>query len=134
MIRFNSSGQCKFGQIELFALTPEPVAIVKVFQYTEATLLQQADQPCCQVLEEYKRINILSSFVHAIKPPEEHSHLEVIPIKDIQGKAVYVQLDNSLQESCKIVCHDLPKICQDYSYRVLARSCKNLAKIMTRFL
>ena len=59
MIRFNSSGQCKFGQIELFALTPEPVGIVKVFQYTEATLLQQAGQPCCQVLEEYKRINIL---------------------------------------------------------------------------
>ena len=37
---FNSSGQCKFGQIELSALTPDPVAIVKVFQYTEATLLQ----------------------------------------------------------------------------------------------
>ena len=94
---FNSTGQCKFGQIELFVLTPDPVAIVKVFQSTEATLLQQAGQPCRQVLEEYKRINILSSFVHEIKPPE-HSHLEVIPIKDIQGKAVYVQLDNSLYD------------------------------------
>ena len=94
---FNSTGQCKFGQIELFVLTPDPVAIVKVFQSTEATLLQQAGQPCRQVLEEYKRINILSSFVHEIKPPEEHSHLEVIPIRH-QGKAVYVQLDNSLYD------------------------------------
>ena len=79
-------------------LTPDPVAIVKVFQSTEATLLQQAGQPCRQVLEEYKRINILSSFVHEIKPPEERSHLEVIPIKDIQEKAVYEQLDNSLYD------------------------------------
>ena len=102
MIRFVTPtvvhGQYKFGQIELFALTPEPVAIVKVFQSTVATLLQQAGQPCRQVLEEYKCINILSSFVHEIKPPEEHSHLEVIPITDIQGKAVYVQLDNSLYD------------------------------------
>ena len=95
---FNSSGHCKFEQIELYALTPEPVAIVKVFQSTAATLLQQAGQTCRQVLEEYKRINILSSFVHEIKPPEEHSHQEVIPLTDIQAKAVYVQLDNSLYD------------------------------------
>ena len=49
---FNSSGWCKFGQIELFALAPDPVAMVKVFQSTEATLLQQAGHPCCQVLDE----------------------------------------------------------------------------------
>ena len=94
---FNSSGHCKFEQIELYALTPEPVAIVKVFQSTAATLLQQAGQTCRQVLEEYKHINILSSFVHEIKPPEEHSHLEVIPIRH-QGKAVYVKLNNSLYD------------------------------------
>ena len=95
---FNSNGQCKFGQIELFALTPDPVAIVKVFQSTETILLEKAGHPCRQVLEEYKHINLLSSFVHKIKPPEECSHLEVIPVKDIQGKAVYVQLDNSLYD------------------------------------
>ena len=66
--------------------------------YTWATLLEQAGHPCCQVLEEYKHINLLSSFVHEIKPPEEYSHLEVIPLNDIQGKAVYVQLDNTLYD------------------------------------
>ena len=66
-----------------------------VFQSTEATLVQRPGHPCCQVLEEYKHINILSSFDRKIKTPEEHSHLEVIPIRDIQGRAVYVQLDNS---------------------------------------
>ena len=95
---FSSNGQCKFGQIELFALTPDPVAIVKVFQSTETILLEKAGHPCRQVLEEYKHINLLSSFVHEIKPPEECSHLEMIPVKDIQGKAVYVQLDNSLYD------------------------------------
>ena len=42
-----------------------------------------------------------------------------------------------LQESCKILCHDLPKICQDYSYRVtcqiMQESCKNLDKILIRW-
>ena len=71
---------------------------MKVFQSTAATLLQQAGQSYRQVLEEYKRINILSSFIHEIKPPEEHSHQEVIPLTDIQAKAVYVQLDNSLYD------------------------------------
>ena len=94
---FNSSGQCKFGQIELFMLTPDPVAIVKVFQSTEATLLQQAGQPC-QVLEEYKRINILSSFVHEIKATKRTQLPRGDSDKRHQGKAVYVLLDNFLYD------------------------------------
>lgn len=95
---FSSNGQCKFGQIQLFALTPDPVAIVKVFQHTESTLLEQSGHPCRRVLDEYKCINLLSSFVREIEPPEEHSHLEVVPITDIEGKAVYIQLNNSLYD------------------------------------
>ena len=95
---FSSNGQCKFGQIQLFALTPDPVAIVKVFQHTESTLLEQSGHPCCRILDEYKCINLLSSFVCEIKPPKEHSHLEVVPITDIEGRAVYIQLNNSLYD------------------------------------
>ena len=71
------------------------MAIVKVFEQTDSTLLQRFGPPCRRVLEEYKDVNLLNSFIHEIRSSEEARHLEVIPMDKIQGKAVHIQLENS---------------------------------------
>ena len=41
-------------------------------------------------------MDFLSTFIHEIKPPNEHCYLMVVPISRIMGKAVHLQLENSL--------------------------------------
>ena len=91
---FKSEG-CQFGQIQLFTLDP-PAAIVQVFEPSSSTILERAGYSCCPVLQEYKEIDFLSSFVHEIKPPRHYGELTVIPISQIEGKAVHLELQNSL--------------------------------------
>lgn len=92
---FSSEGR-KFGEIQFFTLNPNPAAVIKVFEPSGSTILQRAGNPCRPILEDYKEIDFLSTFVHEIKFPKEHSYLMVIPISRIEGKAVHLQLENSL--------------------------------------
>lgn len=85
----------EFGVIKRFVLNPEPVAIVRVFKYTSSTLLQRAGNPNRDVLKEYKRIDIANSFFHEVRPQENYS-LKMFPVEAITGKAVYIDLHNSL--------------------------------------
>ena len=78
MCHFSKEGQCKFGLIQTFALNPNPVAIVKVFEHSNSSLMKRLGPSCRDVLEEYKEIDFISTFIHEIKCPEEHSRLEVI--------------------------------------------------------
>ena len=93
---FNMEGR-KFGDIQFFTLIPDvdPVAVIKVFEPSDSTILKRAGHPCRLILEQYKDIDFLSTFVHEIKSPEEHSHLMAVPITEIEGKAVHLQLQNS---------------------------------------
>lgn len=93
---FKSERGCSFGQIQLFALTPDPMAIMKVFEHSDSTFLQRAGHPCRQTLAEYRDIDFLSAFVHEIRCPEAHSHLEAIPLCNITGKAIYIHMENSV--------------------------------------
>jgi len=92
---FNNDGR-KFGQIQFFTLDPEPAAVVKVFEPTGSTILERAGHSCRPILEEYKNVDFLSTFIHEIKPLKENSYLMVVPISRIEGKAVHLQLENSL--------------------------------------
>ena len=82
--------------LALFVLTPDPVAIIKVFEPSESTYLQRASHPSRRILEKYRDVDILSMFVREIKSPEAHNHLQEIPMTCIKGKALLVQLENSV--------------------------------------
>ena len=84
----------EFGVIQQFALNPEPVAIVRVFECTDATLLKRAGNPNRDILKEYKQIDIANSFFHEVRPQESYI-LKVFPVEAINGKAVYIDLQNS---------------------------------------
>ena len=70
--QFSKEGQCKFGLIQTFALNPNPVAIVKVFEHSNSSLMKRLGPSCRDVLEEYKEIDFISTFIQEIKCPEEH--------------------------------------------------------------
>lgn len=87
---FTTDGGCQFGEIQFFALTPIPVAIVRVFEHSDSTILQRAGEPCHSILSEYKEIDLLDAFIHEVNI---HNHLELkaVPIQCITGKAVHLQ-------------------------------------------
>ena len=66
----------------------------KNFELIGSTFLGRAGHSCRCVIEDYKDVNILSLFLHEIKPPTNHSGLKAVPIASIEGKAVHLKLFN----------------------------------------
>ena len=58
---------------QTFALNPNPVAIVKVFEHSNSSLMKRLGPSCRDVLEEYKEIDFISTFIQEIKCTEEQS-------------------------------------------------------------
>ena len=82
----------RFGVIQVFALIPEPVAIMNVLCLSDSTILQRAGHPCRPLLSEYRDVDFMSSFLHEVEC--QNSHPEVIHLKYINGKAVQIELHN----------------------------------------
>ena len=87
---FTADERCQFGEIQLFVLTPLPVAIVKVFEHSDSTFLQQAGEPCRRILNEYKEIDFLDAFLHEVVV-HDHLELKAVPVQSITGKAVHLE-------------------------------------------
>ncbi len=86
--QFSSEEGFKFGQIQLFALIPDPVAIIEVFEPSDSTFLKRVGHPCRRILNDYKNIDFLGAYMHEIKPSQTNTQLEVVPMQHIMGKAV----------------------------------------------
>lgn len=84
----------KFGVIKYFTLAPEPVAVIQAFKPSKDTYLKRVGHPCRTVLEEYKQIDLLSLFVYEIHATDPGPTI-TIPIKNMKGKAVYLELHNN---------------------------------------
>ena len=84
---FTADERC---EIQLFVLTPLPVAIVKVFEHSDSTFLQQAGEPCRRILNEYKEIDFLDAFLHEVVV-HDHLKLKAVPVQSITGKAVHLE-------------------------------------------
>ncbi len=67
---------------------------MKVFESSGSSILQQAGNLCRQSLNDYKEMNLLSMFIHEIKHPADHFHLALVPISNIEGKAIHIKLSN----------------------------------------
>ncbi len=85
----------EFGELQYFVLTPQPVAVMKVIESSGSSILEQAGNPCRQQLNDYKEMKLLRMFMHEIKLPKGHFHLALVPISNIKGKAIHIQLNNS---------------------------------------
>ncbi len=83
----------KFGVIKYFILSPQPVAVIKAFKPSQRTYLERASHPCRAVLEQYKEINLMSLFIYEIHPTDR-GPIIVIPITEIIGKRVHLELKN----------------------------------------
>jgi hypothetical protein len=77
-----------FGTIQKFIDGSDPVAIVKEFELYPRSLLQQAGQPCRQALKDYLQADLLSNYIHALKPNPEQ--IFAINLKQLHGKAVLI--------------------------------------------
>ena len=88
----------KFGQIEFFTNTSEPIAVIRVFERTGSSLLTRTENPCRDILNEYKRIDYIDSFITEIKVPNSTCDIQAIPVRVITGKAIHLRLFNSNYE------------------------------------
>ena len=87
---FITDGGCQFGEIQSFALTPIPVAIVRVFEHSDSTILQRAGEPRHSILSEYKERDFLDAFIHEVNI-HNNLKLKAVPIQCITGIAVHLQ-------------------------------------------
>lgn len=78
----------KFGEIQKFVLAREPVAIILEFEPYCKSILQQAGAPCRQILKVYADVDIMSDYIHAVKPHPNKT--VIIPLKNLVGKAVLI--------------------------------------------
>lgn len=87
---FMNNRHIQFGEIQTFLLTPEPVAIVRVFEQFPRSFLNQAGNPCRPILEQYSDVDILSDYINAI---EKESH-EVVKVRltSIISKAIILRI------------------------------------------
>jgi len=60
-----------------------------------STLLTRAGNPCCEVLNEYKRINYLNIIFQEVYATPESMELKAIQVSTITGKAIQIHLYNS---------------------------------------
>lgn len=78
----------RFGEIQKFVIAQEPIAIVLEFEPYHKSILKQAGPPCRQMLKSYADIDILSEYVHAIKP--NPTKITIVPVRNSIGKAVLI--------------------------------------------
>ena len=84
-----------FGEIKKFLDGLELMAILKVFHRTGASLFSRTGNPCRQVLKDYARADLVSSFVTEVYHLDYRHVIRAIPITLIDGKCVQVVIPGS---------------------------------------
>lgn len=77
-----------FGKILKFIDLSNPIAIVQEFEDYPTGLLQQAGHPCRQELKDYVEVDLLSGYIHALKPNPDKTY--VIELEQLLGKVVLI--------------------------------------------
>jgi len=78
----------KFGEIQKFFRPSRPL-VLKQLCVTESSLLKRFGLPGQDVLQQYAKVDLLSSFIHKVSQP---STTIAIPIKQLKGLCVFIHL------------------------------------------
>lgn len=87
---YHVNQEVKFGEIQKFVLSPEPVAIVYQFEEFQKSLLQQAGHPCRPILKDYVDADIVASYIYVLKPNPDAQTITQLPIRDVSAKVVLI--------------------------------------------
>ena len=88
---FRSGGSQIFGVIQKFCLcecAPVNVVLIKPFDMTNKSILSTSGNPGREILSEYAKVDLLSSFVSQVK--RQLLPLVAVPISDILSKCIKV--------------------------------------------
>ncbi len=89
---FISCGSKEYGRVLMFTLTP-PLALIKAYQKTSSSFLKSIGHSVRQKLQDYTRVDVLSSFIIQVK--NDLKPACAIPLSCIVNKCVLVSCQNS---------------------------------------
>ena len=92
--RHSSDNSIRFGQIELFACTPEPYALLRELNPLDTTIINQAGHPCRTSLLHYQEADLLSMYIVPVNISTELSPLTAVSVNNIVSKLVLVSVSN----------------------------------------
>jgi len=89
---FQDNNAICYGEIVLFVLKPDPIALINVLHTRGLSLIDQAGNPGRETLMPYKDVNFLENYFIPIDP--DKCSLIAIGISNIKGKPVLVETDS----------------------------------------